>query len=133
MKKIFANYVRDLFDFDINKPTKVTIGIVIALILALNSCTTAKAETRRNGNNFEQIAAKKARPSGEIETKYTYTDTNGVILPIYLSRNGHAYVKKVSKNGNEYKKYLDEEISRTICKEMGIEYKPSPKRSSSAN
>lgn len=56
-------------------------------------------------------------------------DTNSNIYPIFMSKSGSCYIKKVSKKtGNEYKQYLAAEISADICKQLGIEYKPTTKK-----
>lgn len=76
----------------------------------------------RQGNTF--VAERTATTSGSTETKYTYKDTDGETYKIHLSKMGHAYIIRTSKkSGKEYRKYLDEQTSRTICKEMGREYK----------
>ena len=62
----------------------------------------------RQGNTFTQVTNKK--PAGkETKTQYTYTDSKGVVYPVYLSSTGKAFIKKVSKKtGKEYKQYLTE-------------------------
>lgn len=93
----------------------------LALILGA-SLTTMSADVTRNGNEF--VAQASTSKAGKAtETKYTYRDTDGKSYTIWLSVNGRAYINRTSKAGNEYKKYLGEEISRQICAEMGIEYK----------
>ena len=48
---------------------------------------------------------------------------------IYLSKNGRAFVKVTSKKtGNEYNKYLNEEISIKLSKEYNITYIPKQKK-----
>ena len=74
----------------------------------------------REGKSFiTQSSAKKS--NGEnVKTEYSYTDTDGKTYEIWLSKNGRVYIKRVSaKTGKEYNKYLGEEISRQICKEVG--------------
>lgn len=97
------------------------IIITLCLLLAMNASV---AQTiNRNGNNFVAESTKTSKSAGQaIGTKYTYTDTDGKTYSIWLSKNGRAYIIRTSKSGKEYKKYLTEEISRTICKEMGVTY-----------
>lgn len=45
-----------------------------------------------------------------------------------MGKTGSCFIRKTSaKSGKEYPDYLGEEISRTICKEMGVEYKGKSK------
>jgi len=91
--------------------------------LCYSGCTAAHAEVKREGKNFVQVSSRSAAAQ-PVATPYTWTDSKGKTYPIYLSANGRAYVMRVSgKTGKEYRHYLGEEISRTICKEMGVEYK----------
>lgn len=96
--------------------------IIAALMIAAFS---ANAQVVRNGNNF--VAEQKTtsrQASAAIETKYTYTDTDGKTYSIWISKNGRAYIiRKSAKTGNDYKKYLAEDVARTICKELNVEYK----------
>ncbi len=87
----------------------------IAIVCAENNNTY-----ERNGNNFTKIVT--IQQSTDVQTVYTYTikDTS---YPIWITKNGRCYIIRISKNGNEYKQYLEESISREIAKEMNIEYK----------
>lgn len=41
------------------------------------------------------------------KTKYTYTDSAGIVYPIYLSTDGKAFIIMFSEDsGREYRKYL---------------------------
>ena len=63
-------------------------------------------QVEQKGNVFVQ---KSTRSSGQIiKTNYIYEDSKGNRDTIYLSSTGKAFVFKVSKNGNTYKKYLPE-------------------------
>ena len=92
--------------------------------LCYSGCTSAAhGEVKRDGNNFTQVSSRSAAAQ-PVATTYTWTDSKGNTYPIYLTKNGRAYVMRVSaKTGKEYRYYLSEEIARTICKEMGVEYK----------
>ena len=63
-------------------------------------------------------------------TPYKWEDSKGNQYPIYIGASGACYVVRVSKNGNEYKQYLGEEISRDICLKMGVAYTPKRSRPS---
>ena len=76
----------------------------------------------REGKTFTAQGSKKSKGES-TKTEYSYTDTDGKTYEVWLSKNGRAYIKRVSaKTGKEYSKYLGEEISRHICKELGREY-----------
>lgn len=105
--------------------TKTQLFTIAATLffLAYSGCTAAHAEVKREGKNFVQVSSRSAAAQ-PIATTYTWTDSKGNVYPIYLTKSGRAYVMRVSaKTGKEYRYYLSEEIARTICKEMGVEYK----------
>lgn len=81
-------------------------------------------EIERSGNVFKSATKSAVQKSEPIATPYKWENAKGEQMPIYLSVNGRAFVIMTSsKSGKEYKKYLGEEISKTICKELGKEYK----------
>ena len=88
--------------------------------------TTVNAQNyTQKGTTFIQNESISKKKSSAIETKYTWQDSKGNTYPIYLSKNGKAFVKMISKKtGKEYHKYLDEEISIKLCKEYNIAYIP---------
>ena len=92
--------------------------IILLLFSAFITLTYAQSYTRSN-NNFTQVTT-----TTDIKTEYTYT-IKGVVYPIYITKNGRCYIIRTSKNGNEYKQYLEEDIARQICNELGITYKES--------
>jgi hypothetical protein len=51
------------------------------------------------------------------KTHFTWTDSSGVVHPVLLSAEGRCYVLK-TKNGQEYKFYLDSENSEKIKSEI---------------
>lgn len=102
--------------------------IIIAIVLTLCAITiSAQSDTTnfvRQGNNFTKV--QKVQSSQDICTSYTYT-VKDVTYPIWITRNGRCYVIRTSKQGKQYKQYMEEAISRQICAELGIEYKESVK------
>ena len=83
--------------------------IIIAAIMLFSLSMSIQAQSvQKQGNNFTQVSNKK--PSGkETKTQYTYTDSKGVVYPVWLSSTGKAFIKKVSKKtGKEYRQYLPE-------------------------
>ena len=104
--------------------------LFIAAVLFIAAFSGVNAQDNNKSNNVMregktfvvQSSAKKSNCEN-VKTEYSYTDTDGKTYEIWLSKNGRAYIKRVSaKTDKEYKKYLGEEISRQICKELGREY-----------
>ena len=95
--------------------------LFILLAMCFCSFTTVFAQNyTQNGTTFVE---NKTKRSSSIETKYTYEDKNGKSYKIFLSKNGKAFIKVTSKKtGNEYNKYLDEELSVKLSKEYNITY-----------
>lgn len=81
--------------------------ICISMMLAFGLVSNAQSVTRK-GNTFTQVTNKKLAVK-ETKTQYTYTDSKGVVYPVWLSSTGKAFIKKVSKKtGKEYKQYIPE-------------------------
>ena len=95
---------------------------IIILITALLSMT-AFAQTQsytREGNTFSVSS----KSSIQIVTPFTWKDAKDNVYPVYMTSTGRAYILKMStKTGKEYKSYLPEDVSRTMAKELGVEYK----------
>ena len=100
---------------------------MLALLLATFATASAQTYTRQ-GNTFTQTGTSRTK-SEPKKTKFTWKDTDGVEYPIYISDNGSCFIFKVSKkSGNEYRKYLGENVSKEVCAELGIEYTYKPKQ-----
>lgn len=100
---------------------KFLMGALIILSIAMSSNAIAQNVTRE-GNNF--TATSTGRTSSKAtQTEFTYTDTDGTTYPVFICTNGRCYIEKVSKkSGNMYKKYIPEDIAKTIAAELGIDY-----------
>ena len=87
---------------------------MVALIFMVGA-TFAQKSVKREGNVFiEQKDT--AFVNNGTKTQYTYKTKDGV-YPIYLSKNGKAYIVRVSKkSGKQYKQYLPE-VTKQIGKE----------------
>jgi hypothetical protein len=84
--------------------------IITAMMLFSLGMGIQAQSVERKGNNFTQVINKGGKSVGkETKTQYTYTDSKGVVYPVYLSSTGKAFIKKVSKKtGKEYKQYVSE-------------------------
>lgn len=101
--------------------------LFIAAVLFIAALSGVNAQDNHKSNNVTRegktFVAQGAKTKGEnVKTEYSYTDTDGKTYEIWLSKNGRAFILRISKIGKEYRKYLGEEISRQICKEIGREY-----------
>ena len=57
------------------------------------------------------------------KTKFIWRDSKEKEYPVYIKSNGSCFVIKTSaKTREQYRVYLDPEISKQICKELGVEY-----------
>lgn len=102
--------------------------LLILMMLTLSATISAQSYTR-SGNTYISSTGERTRANNVIETTFKVKENDGKEYVIYCSKStGACFIKKVSRNGNEYKKYLGEEVSREICKEINIDYKSKPKR-----
>lgn len=108
---------------------KYTILIALAILLGVNNSSSYAQEFTREGNTFSSIQQNRRSSTPPIETKFMYKDTDGKQYPIYCSPStGSCFIVKTSKKtGKPYRKYLGAEISKQVCQEIGIEYKPKNK------
>ena len=92
--------------------------LILCILLAL-FCVTANAEVKREGDTFKVEQTAKA---SDTQTKYTWEDKEGNKYPIFITKKGACYIKRVSKKtGKEYKCYLPKDIQETIKKELNIQ------------
>lgn len=99
---------------------KELIISLIAVLFVIGVAVASAQEVKREGNNF--TVEKTIQQSSDIQTQYTFTIKDNV-YPIWITKNGRCYIIRTSKNGNQYKQYLNKDICLQICKEMNIEYK----------
>lgn len=101
--------------------------LITSVLLLFCTFTTVFAQnyTQKGTTFIENTSNSTSKRGKSIETKYTWQNREGKSYKIYLSKNGRAFVKVTSKRtGNEYNKYLDEEISIKLSKEYNITYIP---------
>ena len=99
------------------------IILIVFFILITTSGIAYSQDIKREGNVFKTTTVTKSTTES-VKTKFIWEDSKGVQYPIYVGKTGSCYILRVSKNtGKEYKYYLGEELSKQVCKEIGIEYK----------
>lgn len=98
----------------------------VALMSIMTSNTLNAQDVKREGKVYVE-QKKSSNAKSEEKTGFTYKDAKGVSYDIYIGKTGSCYINKVSKNGNKYRKYLGEEISREICQSLGRKYQPKSK------
>lgn len=110
--------------------------IIIFVILIVSACfvSAQTIDTNNNivreGKTFVKQTSTKTRVSDTtcIRTEYKYKDAKNIEHTVWLTTRGSAFIRRISgKTGAEYKQYLGENISREICRELGIAYKPKKK------
>ena len=108
---------------------RIFITLIITIFCAFTT-VSAQNYTQKGTTFIENTSNSTSKRGKSIETKYTWQDKEGKSHKIYLSKNGKAFVKVTSKKtGNEYNKYLDEEIALKLSKEYNITYIPKQKKS----
>jgi hypothetical protein len=80
--------------------------IAAIMLFSLNMGIQAQS-VQKQGNNFTQVNNKKS--SGKVtKTQYTYTDSKGVVHPVYLSATGKAFIYYINKKGEQKRRYMPE-------------------------
>lgn len=83
--------------------------LFLSVVLAMMAGTIFPKEVKREGTTFVEVASTKVNLGNATKTKYTYKAKDGKEYPIYLSKNGKAFIVRVSKkSGKEYRQYLPE-------------------------
>lgn len=100
---------------------KLFMFAVLSIMMDCIAVAQNPTKVERNGNTFKSTKQTKQK-SEPVATPYSYEE-NGVKYTIYMGNTGSCFILKISKKGNEYRKYLGKDISMTICSEMNIEYK----------
>ena len=97
--------------------------IVLMGICTMGAAQNSDAKIQRNGNVFSSTKQSKAKVE-PMATTFQWEDAKGVQYPIWVNPNsGRCFIIKVSgKTGKEYKQYLDAEVAKQVCKEVGIAY-----------
>ena len=98
----------------------IIMGMTGTTCVAMTSKARSASEAHevvRNGNTFETVQTSQT----DVQTPYTWKDKDGKTYPIYISKKGACYIKRISKKtGKEYKYYLPKETQEQIRKELGM-------------
>lgn len=98
----------------INNKSRIFALVVLMLGFLVLSKNLRAQNIVRNGNTFVQQSDSLNRGNA-TKTEFTYVDSKGNVDTIYLSKNGSAFVFKVSKKtGKVYRRYLPE-----VTKQLG--------------
>lgn len=96
--------------------------LFMLLLLFVGAVANAQNYTRE-GNTYISSTGE-LTANTVIETPFKVKEKDGKLYTIYCSkRSGACFIKKTSKNGKEYRKYLGEKISKEICKEINVIYR----------
>lgn len=78
--------------------------IILSLMLTVGILKAQNAVQNKDGN-YTAIKSGNVKEAAKTNGK-TFTDTKGIVYPVYVSVNGKLFVIRTSKNGNQYKMYL---------------------------
>lgn len=99
------------------------------LVLLSVGLTISAQNYTREGNTFISSTGERTRTDNTITTEFKVKESDGKEYVVYCSKStGSCFIKKISRNGKEYRKYLGEDVSKQICSAINIEYKPRAKR-----
>ena len=102
----------------------------VVMLLAFGIQNTNAQSVVRNGNIFKSVSSGSSRTAKDtLATKFKWEDSKGNKYPIIVNKgSGACYVwRKSAKTGKMYKSYLGAEVSKAVCKELGITYVPKKK------
>ncbi len=85
------------------------ISLILAIIVLILGCCVSNARAQKNvtlkGKTF--IVQNDSSENQGTPTGYEYQTADGTIYPVYLSKNGKAFIWRTSKKtGKKYRYYL---------------------------
>lgn len=121
VESLFAALYRD-GKAKLSEHIKRTIFAVL-MLLCFSASVDAQSKYTIKGNEIVRVEPKQSESTSKsITTKMTHTTPDGKKHQVMLSAKGRAYIERTSKNGNVYKQYFGEDVSRELCKQYGITY-----------
>ena len=100
--------------------------IAAVVLFGLNMCIQAQSVIRE-GMTFKSVNKSSKRAKADtLLTAFKWEDSKGLQYPIIVNKqSGRCWVwKKSGKTGKMYKQYMNEEVSRSVCREYSITYVP---------
>jgi len=95
------------------------------LCLGVNNSSSQTIE--RKGKVFVS-KGRSVHKADTLVTEYKF-EANGIQHPIIINKGtGSCYIWIKSRNNKLYRKYMKQEVSEQIARELGIEYKPRNRR-----
>ena len=82
------------------KKVTIVLGLILASAIAFSQPRLVK------NNNGDYVMQKAVRTNEDSLTGKRVISADGNEYPIYVSKNGKYYIKRVSKTGNEYTQYF---------------------------
>jgi len=82
------------------KKVTIVLGLILASAIAFSQPRLVK------NANGDYVMQKAVRTNEDSLTGKRVISADGNEYPIYVSKNGKYYIKRISKTGNEYKQYL---------------------------
>jgi len=80
------------------------------------SRTGIASESRTEDSVIQNSTSEDRQNKGYTETGFTWKDSKGDVYLVYMAHTGSCFVIKTSKSGEEYRVYLNEEVSEQIQK-----------------
>lgn len=104
---------------------KTILATIMLLALSVNNSSTYAQSVVREGKTFKQVSTKNTTTRDTLVTTFLFEDSKGAKYPIIINKSsGRCYIwKKSGKTGKLYKMYMKEEVSRSVSKELNINYK----------
>lgn len=104
---------------------RIIIISIIMMLACVNNSSIYAQSIVREGKTFKQVSTRNTAKKDTLVTGYQFEDSKSIKYPIIINKSsGRCYIwKKSSKTGKLYKQYMKDEVSRSISKELNINYK----------
>lgn len=97
--------------------------LCISMMLACGPVSNAQSVVKE-GMTFKSVTKPSKAKADTLLTDYKFQDSKGLLYPIIVNKqSGRCWIwKKSGKTGRMYKQYMKEDVSRAVCKELGVTY-----------
>ena len=89
----------------IKQPYWLYIAFILVALFSFTFETSAQTVKVDAQGNYVAVKATRDSTSAK-QTGKTYTDSKGIVYPVYVSKNGKLFVRRISAKGNAYNYYL---------------------------